>query len=77
MAPATEDKPTMSKEQQAEVLAAAGVLTRPDGSRYETETGFQIAQHVVPGRCMSVPCRCHVGAMSCQVSDLVYDHTWR
>jgi hypothetical protein len=47
VAPATEGKPAMSKEQQAEALAAAGVLTRPDGSRYETETGFQIAQHRV------------------------------
>ena len=47
VAPAMEGKPVMSKEQQAEVLAAAGVLTRPDGSRYETETGFQLAQQRV------------------------------
>ena len=47
VAPATEGKPAMSKEQQAAALAAAGVLTRPDGSHYETETGFQLAQQRV------------------------------
>ena len=43
----TTDKPTLSEQEQVQVLAAAGELTRPDGSRYQTETGFQLAQQRV------------------------------